>query len=125
LLLTVYPGRRGGFTLYDDHGIGFGYRHGQDTFTPITHTQRGRKSTVTIDAATGRFPGELRARSWELELLNVTRPREVTLESGHRTRRVSEHGALRSWAYDRTSHTLTINTGALATNAAATISAQP
>jgi alpha-glucosidase (family GH31 glycosyl hydrolase) len=115
LLLTVYPGRRGGFTLYDDHGTGFGYQHGQDAFTPITHTQHGRRSTVTIGAATGRFQGELRARSWEIELLDVTRPRKVTLSS---------HGAIRSWAYDRTTHTLTINTGALASDHAATISAQ-
>jgi alpha-glucosidase (family GH31 glycosyl hydrolase) len=122
LTLTVYPGTRGGFTLYDDQGVGFGYQHREYTLTPITHTQRERRSTVTIGATTGAFPDKLRARAWQVELLDVMRPRDVTLEFGHHTLRLTSRGTLRTWAYNPATHTLTINTGPLTTSHTATIS---
>jgi hypothetical protein len=77
---------------------------------------------VTIGAARGRFSDELRARTWQLELLDVARPRDVTLELGHRTVRLTSHGIRRAWTYNAAARTLTISTGPLATSHTATIS---
>jgi hypothetical protein len=124
LTLTVYPGARGHFTLYDDAGLGFGYQTGQFALTTITHTERRARSTVTIAAARGSFPGAPQARDWQIQLLDVPQPKHVQLEIGRRTIRLSTVTAARNWSYDTTTRTLTIATGPISTGHSAAINTQ-
>ena len=101
LIVTIYPGPHGRETLYDDAGRGFGYQHHRYTVTNVVQTERGGHETATIGAATGHFPGALRARSWRLRLLGVARPKVVTLRVGTRARPVRQGSSGRGWTYDR------------------------
>ena len=112
VILSAYPGQRGSFTLYEDQGIGFGYTHGQQTWTTISQLRQGGHSTVTIGAARGHFSGAPPARSWEVWLLGVSRPRSVRV--GNRATR---------WSYDPASDTLTVSTGLIPTQRSVTITA--
>jgi len=113
LILTVFPGARGKFELYDDRGKGFGYTHGRFTWTTISHAERRGSSTVTIGVARGRFPGALKRRSWQVRLVGIRRPQMVRIDG----RAVSER-----WSYDAATRTLTVSTGPRATDHAVTIS---
>ncbi len=113
LILTAFPGPRGNFNLYDDQGTGFGYTGARYTWTRITHTERGHRSTLTIAPAIGHFNGALRKRSWQVRFLDVRHPHTVTVDG----RALGK----RRWSYDRASRTLTINTGAMSTDRSVTI----
>ena len=112
LMLTAYPGARGSLRLYDDQGTGFGYTHARATRTRITHTEHGGRSTVTIGAARGHFPGALRRRTWVVRLVGIRRPSAVEID-GRRVRGFTWSGG-----------TLTVTTGPRATDRALTITAR-
>ena len=116
LIVTVYPGRAGTLRLYDDHGAGFGYAHGQYTLTTITARQSPQLDTIRIGAARGRFPGALAARSWDVRLYSRRRPAAVTLS-------VAPGGGSRrtAWSYDPATHSVAIPTGTVATDRSETI----
>ncbi|HTX44794.1 MAG TPA: TIM-barrel domain-containing protein [Solirubrobacteraceae bacterium] len=105
LILTAFPGGGGSFSLYDDSGLGFGYQHGAFTRTEITHTERGRHTTLTIGPTRGMFPGALRRRDWQVQLVGVPRPRLVTVDGKHRR-----------FAYDAGDRTVTVLTGYVSTH---------
>lgn len=104
LILTVYPGGDGSFSLYDDAGLGSGYRRGAFTRTEITHAVRAASSSLTIAPASGRFPGALRFRRWTVQFVGVQRPHRVVLDD----RRVR-------WSYRAATRTVTVQTGGLST----------
>jgi alpha-glucosidase (family GH31 glycosyl hydrolase) len=103
LVVTAYPGHRGSFRLYDDHGTGFGYRHGRDTWTPISHAASRARATVTIGSASGRFRGAPKSRAWVVRFADVPRPRSVRI--GDRALRRSH------WSYQRSARTITVRIG--------------
>jgi len=117
LTLTAYPGAHGSFDLYDDQGVGFGYTHKSYTWTTISHAERAGRSTLTIGAARGGFPGALKRRAWQVRLLWIRRPRVVRIDG-----RALHAG---QWSYDPASGTVTVNTGPVPTDRAVTIVASP
>ncbi len=98
LVLAVFPGE-GRFRLYEDDGVGEGYRQGQYEWTTIqAHVQDGASWTVRIDPVEGRcdaLPGE---RSYEVRFEGSCYPGEVTLDGE----------AVRSWSYDPDSLTTVV-----------------
>lgn len=90
MVLTAYPGQRGRGELYDDAGDGFAYERGAHTRTSFSQRRRGGAVTVRIGRARGDFDQALRARTWDLTILDVERPRSVLVDG----RRV------RTWTYD-------------------------
>jgi alpha-glucosidase (family GH31 glycosyl hydrolase) len=116
LILTAYPGADGRFELYDDQGIGFGYTRHAYTWTPISHTARPGRSTLTVGAAKGRFSGALRRRAWEVRLVGIGRPRAVLIDR-HRQPKSR-------WSYDPVTRTLTADTGPVRSDRTVTISAR-
>jgi hypothetical protein len=115
LMLTAYAGAAGRFALYDDQGVGFGYTRHAYTWTEISHTQRGGRTTLTVGPANGRFPGALRRRSWVVRLVGIGRPHQVLIDRRRQPRS--------SWSYDPASHTLSIATGPARTDRAVTVGA--
>ncbi|HVS67215.1 MAG TPA: TIM-barrel domain-containing protein [Mycobacteriales bacterium] len=105
LRLTVFGRHDGSGRLYDDAGQGFGYQHGQYSWTAFRHTAGRRGQRLRIGAATGRFPGSLAQRSWTIRFRDVAAPKTVTVA-----------GRPVSYRYDRAGRVLTIRTPELATD---------
>jgi alpha-glucosidase (family GH31 glycosyl hydrolase) len=113
VILSAFPGRRGRFRLYDDHGSGFGYQHGLYTWTPISQRRYGKHLSVTIGAARAHFRGAPRVRAWTLRVIGVSRPKVVRVD-----------GRRRRWSYDAASRTAIVSTGSVPTNRAVTVTAR-
>jgi alpha-D-xyloside xylohydrolase len=55
IVLHVFTGRDGEFSLYEDDGVSPGYEKGQFARVPVTWNDKAR--TLTIGARTGSYPG--------------------------------------------------------------------
>jgi hypothetical protein len=120
LTLKVYSGDSGSFTLYSDVGEGHGYRNGEYAETPIDYHERGAASHLTIGADHGHFPGELTARAYAVDLVDLTQPDRVTVD--HRPLpQVAAGDAGPGWSYDAATATIHIRTDDLPTRKAVTI----
>jgi hypothetical protein len=110
-----FPGAAGSFTLYQDAGSGLGYTKGQRSTTRLTTTSsapgHGAPLTVvTLGATSGRFAGEPTSVAYRLEVVDLSRPTEVTLDGGRLTERADPDGQP-SWSYDPATATVTVVTG--------------
>jgi hypothetical protein len=115
LTLRVFDGAGGSYSLYDDAGTGLGYQQGQDTKTPISSVVNGPDATtVRIGAAAGSYPGAPRSRSYTVDLVDVSAPRQVLVNDRPLS---SSH-----WSYDAGTHTLKVALGSVPTDRTETIS---
>lgn len=105
LILNVYAGDDGSFELYEDEGVGFGYRDGDSTRTPLRWNEKASSATLTIGPADGVYPGDPSKRSYSVRVLGVAEPTRVTVAG-----RVA--GAV---DYDAKARLVTIKTSSLAT----------
>jgi hypothetical protein len=129
LTLQVYSGGTGSFALHSDAGEGTGYANGQFATTPITYREsvdddRGgpapagdASSRVTIGADRGRFPGQQASRPYAVNVVDVTAPRQVTVD-GHGLGQVSAASDAPGWWYDQPRATLHVRTASLRTDRA-------
>ncbi|MBQ2104331.1 MAG: DUF5110 domain-containing protein [Bacteroidales bacterium] len=62
LVICVYAGPKGNFTLYEDEGDNYNYENG--VYSTIDFTLKGRK--LTIGARKGSFPGMLQNRTFRI-----------------------------------------------------------
>ena len=97
LVLTAHAGR-GAVTVYDDEGEGLAYTRRRFSRTTITQRRSRGTSTVTIHRARGALAPP--ARTYDLRLVGVRRPRTVTV-NGRRTR---------AWRYDAGTRTASLRT---------------
>jgi Glycosyl hydrolases family 31/Domain of unknown function (DUF5110)/IPT/TIG domain/NPCBM-associated, NEW3 domain of alpha-galactosidase len=111
LTLRVYPGETGRFTLYQDAGSGSGYQNGQYSLTSISTRQHDSVSTVDIGPSRGSYPGQPGTRSFEVDIVGVSRPRTVLLDG--------QPLASDDWSYDPASHTVTTSVSDLERNESA------
>lgn len=100
LTLRVFAGAGGTYQLYDDSGSGLGYQRGQSSSTAITFSPSSSGATVTVHPAQGTYPGAPAARSFTVELVDISAPASVRVDG--KTLPAS------SWSYDGGSHTLTV-----------------
>ncbi len=123
LTLKAYSGARGSFTLYSDAGEGLGYRSGEYAETPISYqesSRQGSASSLTIGADRGHYPGQLRSRAYDVDLVDLTEPHEVTVDHRRLPHLVS--GDTRpGWSYDAATATVHVRTASLPTSDAVTI----
>jgi hypothetical protein len=122
MVLKVFPGTpgsSGSFSLYGDSGTGLGYTSGQSTETRLTDSigsgvGRGvpaRSDTrVTVGSAHGHYPGEPAAVSYQLDMVDLTAPSQVTL-NGHRLGKRSSASAAPGWYYQASTATVVVTTG--------------
>jgi Glycosyl hydrolases family 31/Domain of unknown function (DUF5110) len=111
LIVNVYAGDNGRFTLYEDEGVGFGYQGDQFTRTQLRWKEGVRTSTLSIGRARGSYPGDPAARRYSARVLGVDRPSEVRV--GGRV--------VTGWSYDADARLLIVDTAALATKRAAAV----
>ena len=115
LILNIYAGDDGGFTLYEDEGVGFGYQTQQFTRTRFRWRRQGRSATVVLGRARGRYPGAPSGRRYSVRISGVERPSAVTIGSGAARRE------LRDLSYDAGARLLTVETGRVSTRRDATV----
>jgi alpha-D-xyloside xylohydrolase len=72
VVLFVYAGADGAFTLYEDDGLTYGYEKGAFSRIPIRWDDA--TSTLTIGAREGSFPGMLASRTFEVIVVSKERP---------------------------------------------------
>ncbi|WP_297903874.1 TIM-barrel domain-containing protein [uncultured Parabacteroides sp.] len=68
LLITVYVGADGDFTLYEDEGDNYNYESGAFSLIPINWDQASR--TLTIASRKGEFPGMLKQRRFTIRFVD-------------------------------------------------------
>jgi hypothetical protein len=100
--IRVFSGASGQFGLYSDAGTGLGYQHGQYTLTKIT----SEPGTVTIGPASGHYPGEPGSRAFQLQLVDLSRPSQVSLD-GRPLPQVAP-GGNDGWWYDAAAQTVNV-----------------
>ena len=64
--LVVYPGADATFTLYEDEGDNYNYEKGM--YSTITLKWSDRQRQLTIEAPTGKFPGMLHNRTFNVRI---------------------------------------------------------
>lgn len=64
IMLYVYAGQNGAFTLYEDEGVNYNYEKGQ--YATISFTYNDAEGTLTIGDRTGEFPGMLKERTFNV-----------------------------------------------------------
>ena len=80
LVVRVYPGQNGSFTLYEDDGTSSDYLHGAYALTPLHYQNRGAQGVqVTVDPAKGSYAGQPAARRIVVELPVTAHPATVTV----------------------------------------------
>jgi alpha-D-xyloside xylohydrolase len=72
ITLYVYAGADGKFTLYEDDGLTYNYQRGAYASIPIRWDNDSQ--TLTIGKRTGRFPGMLTGRTFNLVLVAGDKP---------------------------------------------------
>ena len=73
LVIKVYPGANGSFTLYEDEGDGQNYRKGE--YSTIEFTLKGR--TLSIGERSGSFKGMSQKRVFKLVFADGAASKEV------------------------------------------------
>jgi alpha-D-xyloside xylohydrolase len=72
IVLWVYAGADGAFTLYEDDGLTYGYEKGASTRIPIRWNDAA--STLTIGKREGSYAGMQKERTFEVVLVSKARP---------------------------------------------------
>ncbi len=115
LILNVYAGDDGGFTLYEDEGVGFGYQKGIAARTPMRWTEASQTSTLTVGKPRGDYPGDPAARRYSIRVSGVDRPTQITVASASARRTITD------FDYDEAARLLIVDTPALTTRRPATV----
>jgi alpha-D-xyloside xylohydrolase len=72
ILLWIYAGADGEFTLYEDDGLTYGYEKGASARIPMRWNDTAR--TLTIGKREGAFAGMQKARTFEVVLVSKAKP---------------------------------------------------
>jgi hypothetical protein len=113
LILNVYAGADGRFSLYEDEGVGFGYQRASYARTPLRWDEATGAATLTIRRAHGHYPGEPTARSYSVRVSGVEEPSGVTVDAGAGAAEIDD------FSYDPDARLLTVETPALSTRRSA------
>jgi len=124
LVLTVFSGSSGKFTLYADSGTGLGYTKGQYSETTVTDTESvGSPATptarVTVGPAHGHYPGQPTSAGYRVEMVDLTQPSEVTV-NGRPLARTSGSD-VPGWSYDAATATVVVTTPSVSTTRAVVV----
>lgn len=98
LILKVFPGKTGSFTLYEDHGDNEKYQTNAFATTQITQTETENIKTITIQPAKGNYEGMATSRNYTIQLPVSFPPSGVKVNG--ETYNYTENNSAKSWAYD-------------------------
>ena len=98
LVVTVYPGNRGSYILYEDDGVSRDYAKGISAEIPLSHEEVKGVRRITIGKANGTYKGFARKRSLEIRLTGSVPP--VSVIAGGKPAKWAYRLGRRGWAYD-------------------------
>jgi alpha-glucosidase (family GH31 glycosyl hydrolase) len=99
LLVTVYGGTQGDYTLYEDDGLSTGYETGEYATIRLSHRREGRKWTLRLDPPEGGYDGFETEKSLEIRLAGSVPPETVEIDGEKLPFSYRQHeGAC--WQYD-------------------------
>lgn len=78
VILYVYTGKDGSFTLYEDEGVNYNYERGMYSTIPLTYNHKTK--TLTIGERKGEFSGMLKSRTFRVTF--VTAGKAVPFDPG-------------------------------------------
>ncbi len=98
LVVQVYPGPSGHFTLYEDDGTSPDYLHGSYALTPLRYENLGEKGIrVVVGPASGKYAGQPQSRRVIVRLPVTTLPESVMVDG---TAVPDSPSALPGYTYD-------------------------
>ena len=68
LIIRIYPGENGSFTLYEDDGISKGYENGECLKTKLTYEEQNGRICIAIQPCGKGYAGMPEKRSYRVEL---------------------------------------------------------
>jgi len=98
LILNVFPGEYGEFTIYDDAGNDNQYKNGVFSLTHVVSTNKGKTQKVLIEAVKGDYPGMPEFRDYEIRFHCRFPPKSVWINGKEIPYR--EDGVPNSWRYN-------------------------
>jgi len=79
MILNIYPGEKGFFSVYEDAGNDQNYENGKFAFTDISFTTSGRRMNITINPVNGSYDNMPESRGYQLKLINTFPPKSVSV----------------------------------------------
>ncbi|MDY8135627.1 glycoside hydrolase family 31 protein [Aquimarina sp. 2201CG5-10] len=82
LIVKCYPGINGqssSFELYEDDGISDDYIHGKKAITKLSYNRQSNSHTIVIHPTQGVYKGQLKKRSYQIELPATKKASLVTV----------------------------------------------
>lgn len=98
LLLTVYPGGNGDYSLYEDDGISQDYLNKGSAELPIRYREKNGTGEITLAPAKGSFKGFLASRTLEVRIPGTVPPKALT--AGGKPLTWAYRLASNGWTYD-------------------------
>ncbi|MBQ8674181.1 MAG: DUF5110 domain-containing protein [Bacteroides sp.] len=83
IVLYVYEGSNGSFTLYEDEDVNYNYEKGAYATIPLTYDEESR--TLTIGERQGSFPGMLQERTFRIVSVSKEHPQPFDLNAKGQT----------------------------------------
>ncbi|ALM47869.1 alpha-xylosidase [Flavobacterium psychrophilum] len=79
IVLYVYKGKDGSFTLYEDEDNNYNYESGK--YSNIAFTYNDANGTLTIDERKGQFEGMLKSRTFEIVTVSKDKPKAFNYDA--------------------------------------------
>lgn len=99
LIVNVYGSATGSFDLYEDDGISLDYRKHRYALTPMRYIGKdGGIHRIVIGPTRGAFKGQVRQRSYEVQIHGIDRPVEISVDGA----------TIRGWSWDAPTATATL-----------------
>ena len=97
LVVTVYGGSAGSYTLHEDDGLSSDYTT-QAAAIPMSHHRHGKRHQITVGPVKQAYPGFAWTKSLEIRLPATTPPTAVRV--GTRALRWAHRLGAEGWSYD-------------------------
>ena len=91
LIVRIYPGENGSFTLYEDDGISEEYQNGAYLKTNLAYEEQNGVIRIRIEPSGKGYAGMPKARSYRIELPLTSRTLSVS-EDGEKAEISLENG---------------------------------
>ena len=98
LILNIFPGDSGEIRIYEDDGIGPGYKTGQFAWTPVSHKLTNGERQIVIGPVEGAGSGLPKERQYEVRLWDMWPPKEVLVDGKALPR--AESASATGWRFD-------------------------
>ncbi len=97
LVLDVYAGDKGSFSLYEDDGNSLDYKTGKSARTPLAFTKAGGKAEVSVGPTKGEYTGQPAARAYQVRIHGIAKPGSVTVNN----KKVEMGEGKEGWSWDK------------------------